>query len=224
MKPWRDWPWAAKLSVLFGTLAILPLAVTSLLNGAATHSELIEATWDHNLQRARSTAAEIDGHFDRVLSDLRVVALSPGTVRFLTGDRSPELRSDVQVTLDLMQRTHGFDSVILADPSGTVLLSTDARLEGDNLIATRYFLDAVAGNSRVHEPRYDPESGAVFLHASVPVRQPGGPVVGVAVGRIPLSILDRLLTEDTGFAGRSEFGVLWDSRGVRLSHSPPPPP
>ena len=222
MRPWREWPWAARLSLLFGTLAIVPLAVTALLNGSATRADLIEATWEHNLQRARSTAAEIDAHFDRVLSDLRVIALAPGTLRFLTGGRSSELRSDVQAALVLMQRTHGFESVSLADPYGTVVLSTDPRLAGDSIIATRYFLEAVAGNSLVHEPRYDPERGGVFLHASVPVRLPDGSIVGVAMGRIPMSGLDRMLTEDTGFAGRGEFGVLWDSRGVRLSHPTQP--
>jgi signal transduction histidine kinase len=74
----------------------------------------------------------------------------------------------------------------------------------------------------VHEPRYDPERRGVFLHASVPVRHPDGPIVGVAVGRIPLSGLDRMLREDTGFAGRGEFGILWDARGVRLSHPTQP--
>jgi signal transduction histidine kinase/CheY-like chemotaxis protein len=219
---WRDWPWAAKLSVLFLTLGIAPLAVTALLNGAAARTELIDATWDHNLQRARSTAAEIDGHLDRVLSDLQVVALAPGTIRFLNGGQSPELRSDIQAALVLMQQTHGFESVSLADPSGTVVLSTDPRLDGDSLIASRYFLEAIAGNSMVHEPRYDPERKGVFLHASVPVRQPDGPIVGVAVGRIPLSSLDSMLKEDTGFAGRGEFGILWDARGVRLSHPTQP--
>jgi signal transduction histidine kinase len=221
-KRWRDWPWAARLSLLFGTLAIAPLAVTALLNGAAARSELIVATWDHNLQRARSTAAEIDGRLDRVLSDLQVIALAPGTVRFLTGSGSPELRSDVQATLVLMQRTHGFESVSLVDPAGAVVLSTDPRLSGASVIATRSFLEAISGNSLVHEPRYDRERGGVFLHASVPVRRPDGPIVGVAMGRIPLSSLDRMLQEDTGFAGRGEFGVLWDARGVRLSHPTQP--
>jgi signal transduction histidine kinase len=221
-KRWRDWPWAARLSLLFVTLAIVPLAVTALLNGAAARSELIDATWDHNLQRAQSTAAAIDSHLDRVLSDLQVVALAPGTVRFLTGSRSPELRSDVEAALALMRETHGFESVSLVDPAGTVVLSTDARLAGDSVIAGRYFLEAVAGNSLVHEPWYDPERGGVFLHASVPIRQSDGPIVGVAMGRIPLSGLDRVLEGDTGFAGRGEFGVLWDSRGVRLSHPTQP--
>jgi signal transduction histidine kinase len=222
LKRWRDWPWAAKLSFLFVTLAIAPLAVTALLNGAAARSELISTTWEHNLQRARSTAAAIDNHLDRVLSDLQVIALAPGTVRYLTGNPSPELRSDVEAALLLMRETHGFESVSLVDPSGTVVLSTDPRLNGDSVIASRYFLEAVAGNSMIHEPRYDPERGGVYLHASVPIRHPDGPIVGVAVGRVPLSSLDRMLRTDTGFAGRGEFGILWDSQGIRLSHPTQP--
>ncbi|MES1242277.1 MAG: sensor histidine kinase [Acidobacteriota bacterium] len=221
-KRWRDWPWAARLALLFVTLGIAPLAVTAFLNGAAERADLIAATWDHNLQRARSTAAAIDNHLDRVLSDLQVVALAPGTVRFLGGDRSPELRSDVQAGLASMRATHGFESVYLVDPSGTVVISTDPSLEGASVIASRSFLEAISGNSLVHEPRYDRERRGVLLHASVPVRQPDGPIVGVAVGRIPLSGLDRILEGDTGFAGRGEFGVLWDAQGVRLSHPTQP--
>ncbi len=230
---WRDWPWAGKLSLLFAGLAIGPLVVTALLNGFAARSDLVTATREQNLRRARSTAAVLAAHLDRVLSDLQVVALAPGTVRFLTGNRSPELRLDVQAALAQMRQTHGFESISLVDRNGTVVLSTDSRLSGGSVAGASYFQDALAGISLVHEPRYDAERGGVFLHASVPVNGPGeisggkasgggGSILGAAVGRLPLSSLDRILDGDTDFAGRGEFGILWDSQGVRLSHPTKP--
>ncbi|HSG40266.1 MAG TPA: ATP-binding protein, partial [Thermoanaerobaculia bacterium] len=41
---------------------------------------------------------------------------------------------------------------------------------------------------------------------------------GAAVGRLPLEDLDRIIEGDTGFAGRGEYGILWDADGIRLSH------
>ncbi|HET9226053.1 MAG TPA: ATP-binding protein, partial [Thermoanaerobaculia bacterium] len=99
-----------------------------------------------------------------------------------------------------------------------IVLATEPSLLGRDVIATRSFLEAIAGNSLVHEPRFEPEDGRVFLRASAPVRGAGGPILGVAVGRVPIEGLDRILRRDTGFAGRREFGILWDARGIRLSH------
>ena len=219
---WRDWPWAAKLSILLGALAVVPLAFVTVLNGAASRSELIAATREQNLQRARSTAGVIDDHLEGVLADLKFVALAPGTVRFLAGDPDPRLREEVLASLGQMRETHDFDALFLADPSGRVLLASDPRLQGRNVIANRYFLEAAAGNALVHEPRYAPDEGEVYFHASAPVRRPDGPIVGVAVGRVPMSLLDDIIRGDTEFAGRGEFGILWDVRGIRLSHPSKP--
>jgi len=219
---WSDLSWAAKLTLLLGLLAALPLLVVTLIDVTATRSELIAASREQNLQRARSTAAAVDGYLEEVLSDLEIVAFDPGTVRFLEGSADPGLRRDLLATLAQMTEGHGFQALFLAAPSGRIVLSTDASMAGRSVIATRSFLDAIAGNALVHEPRYDPQDGRVYLHASTPVRSAGGPIVGVAVGQVPLSGLDRILRGDTAFAGRGEFGILWDLRGIRLSHPTQP--
>jgi signal transduction histidine kinase len=221
---WSDLPWRAKLTLLLGLLAALPLALVTLVNVTAARSELIAASREQNLQRARSTAAAVDSYLEGVLSDLEIVAQAPGTVRFLEGEGSddPGLRRDLLTTLRQTKETQGFEALFLADPAGRIVLATDDPMVGRSVIATRSFLDGISGNSLVHEPRYDPEDGRVYLRASAPVRGAGGPITGVAVGLVPLEGLDRILAGDTGFAGRSEFGILWDSRGIRLSHPTQP--
>ncbi len=219
---WSDLPWRAKLTLLLGLLAALPLLVVTLVNVTAARSELIAASREQNLQRARSTAAAVDSYLEGVLSDLEIVARAPGTVRFLEGSGDPGLRRDLLTTLRQMKETQGFEALFLADPAGRIVLATDDRRAGQSLIATRAFLEGISGNSLVHEPRYDPEDGRIYLRASAPVRSAGGPITGVAMGQVPLEGLDRILAGDTGFAGHSEFGILWDSRGIRLSHPTQP--
>ncbi|HEX6862499.1 MAG TPA: cache domain-containing protein, partial [Thermoanaerobaculia bacterium] len=223
---WSDLPWRAKLTLLLGLLAALPLLVVTLVNVTAARSELIAASREQNLQRARSTAAAVDSYLEGVLSDLEIVARAPGTVRFLEdegkGSGDPGVHGDLLTTLRQVKETQGFASLFLADPAGRIVLATDPRLTGRGVIATRTFLEGISGNSRVHEPRYEPEDGRVYLRVSAPVRSAGGPITGVAVGQVPLEGLDRILKGDTDFAGRSEFGILWDSRGIRLSHPTQP--
>jgi signal transduction histidine kinase/ActR/RegA family two-component response regulator len=163
-----------------------------------------------------------------VLQDLQVVALAPQTVRFLAAASAvparrtdtaipAALRADVALTLRQMRDTHHFNTLYLLGGGGTVRLATDERLAGHNYVSAPYFLSAKAGAASFDEPRYDPEEGRIYLHVSAPVHNPDGTVVGVAVGQIPLSSLDDIVAGDTGFAGRGEYGVLWDGDGVRLS-------
>ncbi|MFP5287102.1 MAG: cache domain-containing protein, partial [Thermoanaerobaculia bacterium] len=183
---WSDLPWGAKLALLLGVLAALPLLVVTLVNVTAARSELIAASREQNLQRARSTAAAVDSYLEGVLSDLEIAARAPGTVRFLEGSGDPVVRQDLLATLRQMTATQGFETLFLADPAGRIVLATDEAMTGRSVIATRAFLEAVAGNSLVHEPRFDPEDGRVYLRASAPVRSAGGPIAGVAVGLVPL--------------------------------------
>jgi signal transduction histidine kinase len=164
-----------------------------------------------------------------VLQDLQIVALAPQTVRFLTlalaspASAAPEtLRADAALTLRQMRDTHHFKTLYLLGSGGTVRLATDERLVGHSYIEAPYFLSARAGNASFDEPRYDPEEGRIYLHVSAPVRNPAGSVIGVAVGQIPLSRLDDIVAGDTDFAGRGEYGVLWDAAGVRLSQPSAP--
>jgi signal transduction histidine kinase/ActR/RegA family two-component response regulator len=215
---WSDWPWAAKLALLLGTLAIVPLSVVTLYSAAVARSELIAAARAQNLQQARNTAQTIDRYLETVLSDVRVIALAPGTIRLLSGSEEPRLASNLTLFLVQMRDTQGFDALYLTDTAGTVRVATAERFRGRTYLASRWFLNAISGNASFNEPRWDPEDRRVYIHASVPVRETDGRIVGTAVGRISMAAIDGIVQGDTGFAGRREFGVLWDSDGIRLSH------
>ncbi|HEV2845598.1 MAG TPA: cache domain-containing protein, partial [Thermoanaerobaculia bacterium] len=217
-RPWRDWPWAAKLALLLGALAIVPLSILTLYNAAAGRAELIAATRAQNLQQARNTAQTIDEYLEGVSADIRILSRSPQTARFLAGSPEPSLEEDVRLLLTRLGETHGFDAIYLTDGGGRVRLATEDRFLGRSYRIAPYIREALAGNAGVDEPRYDPEDREVFLNASAPVRDGDGRILGAAVGRLPMALLDRIVQSDTGFAGRGEYGVLWDVNGIRLSH------
>ncbi|HKI05565.1 MAG TPA: ATP-binding protein [Thermoanaerobaculia bacterium] len=218
MSRWRDWPWAAKLAFLLGALAIVPLAVVTLYNAAVGRSELIAAASEQNLRQARNTAGSIDDYLAGVRSDLQIISLAPGTARFLAGTPGPALAADVRLALIQMRDTHGFDALYLTGHGGRVRLATEDRFLGRNYVSAPYVRNAMAGNASLDPPRWDPTDRRVFIHASAPVRDSRGRIVGAAVGRIPFDGIDHLVAADTGFAGRGEFGVVWSSDGIRLSH------
>ncbi|HVR99366.1 MAG TPA: cache domain-containing protein, partial [Thermoanaerobaculia bacterium] len=215
---WHDWPWAAKLLLLLGTLSLAPLLALTLYNAAAARSEVLAATRTQNLQQARNTAQILDHLLDKIVADLSTVAVAPGSVRFLSGTPRIEPQVVMERWLRQTREIQGFDALYIVDSDGTVLLATDPRLNGRNVVATRSFQDAMAENTGFDGPRYDPEDGRIHLYVSGPVHNPEGRILGVVVGRVRMSEIDTVIRADTGFAGRGEFGILWDADGVRLSH------
>ena len=214
---WRDLPWSIKLTVLLAFLAIAPLTVVTLLHGLVAREELLQATRAQHLQQARGTAQAVDRHLERVLADVRVLALLPWTARFLERPTDPGLRREVELALRHMRETHRFDALLLTDSSGTVWLASDPSLAGRSYVATRSFLQAIAGGAGFTMPLWDPQDDEVFLYTSAPVRGPGGAIRGAILGRLSMARIDEIVSADTDFAGHEEAGVLWDSDGIRLS-------
>jgi signal transduction histidine kinase/DNA-binding NarL/FixJ family response regulator/HAMP domain-containing protein len=219
---WRDWPWATKLAVLCLLVAIGPLTIATALNDAASRGELLVATRSANLQRAHGTATVIDSYLAGVLADIRVIALSPSTQRFVAEPDVAWRADEVQAFLRHARDVHGFHEIFIADRSGMVLVASDPALAGVRRTSARYFLDAIAGTDRLDQPRFAPAAGDVFLHAAAPVRRPDGQVIGAVIGRLSLEAIDRFIEADRDFAGHSSYGVLWDASGIRLSEPTAP--
>ncbi|HJX27520.1 MAG TPA: cache domain-containing protein, partial [Thermoanaerobaculia bacterium] len=217
MPRWRDWPWSVKLTVLLGLLAVVPLTVVTLLHNFVVREDLLVSTRARNLQQARSTAQAIDRHLERVLSDVQVLALLPWTTRFLDEPDNPDLRREVEAALRHMRDTHSFDAILLTDGSGIARIASEPSLIGRSYVASRPFLQAIAGSPGFTMPRWDPQDGEAFLLASAPVRGQDGGIRGVLIGRMSLTRIDEIVHADTNFGGHDEIGMLWDIDGIRMS-------
>ena len=219
---WRDLPLVSKLSILFVVLAVLPLVSVTLYNEFSARSALLSATRIQNWQRARGTAEILDAYLAEVLTDIQVLAIAPDTVYYLRRRESEIAGVDMKQLLNQELQAHGYDVLYVTDSTGIVLLATDQGLESSNYFTARWFLSAKAGQVVFDEPRYDPTVGQVFLHFSAPIRSPEGIILGTVIGRISPTYIDRLIAADANYSNRDDFGVLWDDRGIRLSHASSP--
>ena len=216
MKPFRDWPWSVKLGVLFVGLSIFPIAIVTAYTEYAARREFMNDRGIRNLQQATGTAALIGRFLDDVVGDVKVLAGSPAAVEVL-GAGNAEMQPRLATLMQTMRDTKRLELLKVIDTRGTVVAATESDRVGQSRAETPFFKHAIAGDARVHEPRYLDDDGDVHIHASVPVVIQGRRIVGIAAARIRLTDIDRFVSADTNYGGFGEYGLLWDDRGIVLS-------
>ncbi|HET9265128.1 MAG TPA: ATP-binding protein [Vicinamibacterales bacterium] len=211
----RDWPWALKLVTLLVSLAIVPVGALSIYSVAVLRNQMVSEASARNLQRARNTVTLLDGYLADLVADLTIVAHALPTIGVLRGDEAR--RAELQKLLDDFTATKGLSMLFVLDDTGTIAVATRPDLVGSSRRSTPFFLSAVAGRVQTHDPRFVPQEGGVYMHASVPVRDERNQIIGVVAARIPLTEIDRLIAADTNFGSLREFGMLWNEHGIVIS-------
>ena len=211
----RDWPWALKLVALLVTSAILPVSALTFYSVAVLRSQMVSEASARNLQRARNTVTLLDGYLANLVADATIVASTLPTLKVLEGDQAR--RAELQKLLTSVAETKGLSTLFVLDYTGTIIAATRSDLVGASRRSASFFLSAVAGQVRVHDPKFDRQDGAVYMHASVPVRDGRQAIIGVVAARIPLTDIDRLIAADTDFGSLNEFGLLWNDHGIVIS-------
>jgi len=217
VKRWRDWPWSGKLAVLIGAIALLPIAIVTLYTEIEARAHFVRDSGARNLQQALSTAELIAKYLDDVVGDVSLLAQGPSAVELLNSASAEQARARLNISLDRMRQIKRLALLQIVSRDGTVLVSTEPSRVGRNLLSSPYFLAAIAGQARVHDPRYLAEAGGVYIAVSVPIRDDGQRVLGVAAARVSLDDIDRLVAADSNYGSLGEFGMLWDEQGVVLS-------
>ncbi len=218
----RDWRLATKLAILLVALAMLPLAAITLYNDIRIRDDLLVQARTENLQRARATALALDTYLSHILDDIRLAA-ADHDVRILLESPNDEMQRGA-INLELRQQRSilNYDAIYVIDRTGTVLAASNNRIQGRNYVTARWFLNAIAGQASMDEPRFDSEDLQSYLHFSAPVLNDRGVILGVVTGRIALTSIDQIIHTDNDYSGRGDVGVLWNDLGVRLSHGTNP--
>lgn len=214
---WRHWPWAWKLAALIVALSILPIVVVTIFNESAARRLSVSESRTRNLQQADNTARLVARYLREVVSDVTILAQAPSARDVLLHPEDAAALRRLAVTLGSLLSTKEMEVLLILDRGGTVVASTDTASIGASRITSPFFLSAIAGQTRVHEPRFVTDDNAVRVHVAVPVRNDDERILGVAVGRVSLDELDRLVSGDTDYDGLGEFGLIWDEQGIVLS-------
>jgi PAS domain S-box-containing protein len=226
----RNWSWATKLSLLLVALAVLPVSVMAIYDMVVTRTRLVEATWAQDLQRARATGDAVDRHLADIVAQIRVAANSPTTERFLELRADPTTAqrpapgtslADVGRVLAQIRVGHNLEELYVIDLEGRVATASGRRVQDRSFLDDELIRAALAGEVTLGDPKLD-LIGQVFFEGAAPVRAEGIGIVGAVVGRSSMAAIDRIVAGDTNFAGRADFGVLWDEHGIRLSEPTAP--
>ena len=217
IKRFRDWPWTAKLAAFMVAIALLPISIVTAYTELSARRDFARDSGARNLQQAASTAQILGKYLDDVVGDVKLVAQLPSATELLSSPTPQAAFQRLSVSLAALQQIKHLELVQIVAADGTVVIATDRSRIGLNRISSPFFLSAIAGQARVHEPRYVADTGKVHVAVSVPLRDAEERVLGVAAARISLAEIDRLIGADTNFGGLGEFGMLWDEHGVVLS-------
>ncbi len=212
----HSWSLTTRLRALLLAVSLVPLVGLALYEITVVRARVMDASAARSLQRARATAQALDLLLEDAASNIAILAESAEAIRLLQ-EPSEQHRADTTALIASTREHWQYNSLLVTDQAGTVVAASETRLLGREYVATRSFLEAIAGRTFVDDPRWDAQDGQLYFHFAAPVRDARGVILGVALGRMTLNVIDRLSAADNDFGGAGEFGVVWDERGVTLT-------
>lgn len=228
-----SWPLAAKLTVAMVATALLPMTITGYYNLSGSLDAVSGGELRNLEQLARSTA----GRLSQLIGDSRKLTRALGTdddfIRFLgtsvgtsvgTGAAAadgrtsdvPALRSKLSALAAANPDIH---LLMLMDPAGNAVVSSDAEVMGRNFAFREYFKAALGGREHVTGIVVGAVAGQAGMFFSSPVRAADGAVIGVVALRLRAAAVADIL--DDVRAGSPRVPWLVDRDGVVLHHPDP---
>lgn len=165
--------------------------------------------WIEDLQRELST----------VIGDTNAMSL----VQWVLPDSDiPSLRSDsvnrlAEIFSATLLRTDRFEELFLIGLNGEILVSTQPDSMGTDLSQLEFFGQETY-QADIEPLAYDPEADRITLTILRPVQTLDGDVIAALGGRVPLTRLDRIMSERTGMGNTGETYLI-DSNGILLTES-----
>jgi signal transduction histidine kinase/HAMP domain-containing protein/FixJ family two-component response regulator len=210
-------PFPQKLAAVLIALVSLPVVLVMAYTTESGRASLLASARARDLERAAGTAEIIDAFLTEARADVRTTTGLATVVDLVESPDDEELRAMVFRSLAIVRDEQRFLAILVTDRAGRVLVATDARVAPDDYFTGRAFLSAVAGETAIADPEYEPFDRRVALRVSSPVRSSTGEISGSITALVDIAVLDALTQRDLNYAGHGEFGVLWTGAGVRLS-------
>ncbi|MBN1488003.1 MAG: GAF domain-containing protein [Anaerolineae bacterium] len=222
----RNYKLRTKLLVAFTGLSLLAIAGELIYYTSSTEKILTDNASAVLLDAAQQTASSIDGFVNRNLDAIRAESRIPVFVHFLTEDSYLSHDGLVDNTNAVLRALSLKDpiyinSYALLNRAGVVVADTFTLDIGLDKSDREYFQLAVeSGVPYVSQVRFEDQHP--FLYFSSPVRDAGGNIIGVLVARYNAAILQRLVAQNNGLAGRESSSILLDEHRIVIAHGVSP--
>lgn len=219
-----------KLIVSFWVVALIPLILLTFINKYTTQQTLTNNANLALFAVASQTATSIDTFITNNLDIVRVEAVLPGLAQYLSlpiearsNSAEEKIAGDTLRSLNRRDTVNIF-SYALLDLQGQNVLDTYTPDIGKDESQRDYFTQPLeTGLPYVSAMRLSPTvPGLVNLYFSSVVRKATGKAVGVLRVSYNATVVQQLITQQTGLAGPNSFAILLDENYIRLAHGTTP--
>lgn len=215
-----SWPMAVKMTLAMVLTALMPMLITAYYNLSGSLSAVSTSEMRNLEQLAQSTA----GRVAQLVNDSRNLASYLGTdedfVSFLEAPTENGKRA-LRAKLDgLVKANPDVHLLMVMDPEGTAVVSSDPAVTGRNFKFREYFKVAMEGRPYTTGIVVGAVAGAAGVFYSHPVIDPASnKVIGVVVLRLKASSITSILDEMRHGSQRTPFMI--DGDGIVIHHPDP---
>ena len=217
-----------QLSVTALIVTLIPLIVITIVSNTAIHTALVDVANESLASAATQTATNLDGFIQANLDAVRTESQLPDFGDFLdqhaqprAANGEPAINSAKLATImrALSRRDQIYiESYALLDTNGIDVLDTQASDIGIDQSQQDYFSSPLnTGLPYVSPIQFSPETNQASLYFSAPVRNNHEKIVGALVIRYDASVLQQIVGDTNGLAGKESFAILLDENHLRLA-------
>lgn len=214
-----DWGMGPKLLTAFLSAATLPVILSGFLSFRTSRDALLTQGINNLTARSLSTGVAIDQFLESHKEDVGSYMTLPPLATFIANRGDATAYTNAFKVLPSLTNRKYYESVAMADVTGTIILSSSDKDLNTSIKSFDYFQAALQGTSYISDPWVDGTTHLPSLYASAPVLDSGGHILGVLVSRISMDGIWDLVDSDLGSVGAGTVGMLLDQNGLRIALS-----
>ena len=217
---------AVKLVLMGALVLVVPLSVVAFIATTRSSTALGDLGHEQMLSRARGLAKVVDRVFREenklalsLASDREIVAVASAVAeKGAEGARDLALDADSKLApfKGVKELSGTYETVFLADPTGTVYAASNSSYLGASVSDRAYFQKAMQGSTVTGEVLRSKVTGIPFVPVAAPVRAADGRVVGVYAALLTIGFLTDIIADEK--IGRDGYAFIVDGAGMVVAH------
>lgn len=205
-----------RLILLFLLGAAAAMVTLTTINIYLFSTTMLTVTRERIQAQSETSVDHIESYLAERLADSHVVASMPQVQQVLIQQTS-KAQHEAQDFLNNMRYAFGYESVSILDEHGTVVLSSDTTLVGQNYGTRPDIQRALSGFPTISNANRDSQIEDMYFHVIRPILSEHGTIIGAVDMKNSIVFLDSLIGSNTGRSGEGSYSVLLDENLIRIS-------